>query len=143
MRVVSDRGGGGVNAAKMCISVLRPPTSGSDVDGVGSTKRRGAGGGEGGRESLEAVQIAGPEGVFQEWKVILKLPSVVHACYFPVLFMLAVIVRYCSRLSVFSSVVGACCQLSVSEPICWCPRLLFLIPSRNRIEPDSSQHYFR
>lgn len=97
MRVVSDRGGGGVNPAKMCISLLRPTTSGSDVDVVGSAKRRGAGSGECGRGSLEAVQIAGPEGVFEEWKVLV-VP--LQCCW---------------------------CLLSLSKPTCWCPVFFFVL----------------
>lgn len=71
MVIIADRGGG-VNISKMCISLLRPTTAvGASDEGVASGRRRfhGAGDRDGGVQ-LEAVQIAGPEGSFQEWKVM-------------------------------------------------------------------------
>lgn len=72
--IVSERGGGGIRRSKMCISLLRESSSLSSSTspvGVDSGRRRLAGGGNGGGgvAMFEALQIAGPEGVFEEWKV--------------------------------------------------------------------------
>lgn len=63
MELVAARGGGGVRPSKLCISVLR-----SSCRSIADTRKRAAGVTDGGGSSVEAVQIAGPEGVFQERK---------------------------------------------------------------------------
>lgn len=61
--LVEARGGGGISTSKMCISVLRPAATSCSAVG-----RRRSGEGAAGVQ-MEAVQIAGPEGIFEEWKV--------------------------------------------------------------------------
>lgn len=75
--LVSEKGPAEVAASTMCISLLRTSSSsslgggGGDAnDFHGSGRRRlGGSGALGGGVQMEAVQIAGPAGMFQEWRV--------------------------------------------------------------------------
>lgn len=76
VELVSNRGPAEVSTSKMCISLLRSASSAvvPDYKYLGSCGRkraseRGGGGGRAGAPQMEAVQIAGPSGVFEEWKV--------------------------------------------------------------------------
>lgn len=64
VELVSNLGPAEVSQSKMCISLLSTPSGGTVADSHGTAgRRRGVG------SLMEAVQIAGPSGVFQEWKV--------------------------------------------------------------------------
>ncbi|CAM9781452.1 unnamed protein product [Scytosiphon promiscuus] len=81
--LVSERGPAEVSASTMCISLLRASSSSSASVGRddasefhGSGRRRTGGSGSvGGGVQMEAVQIAGPSGVFQEWKALTSKQS--------------------------------------------------------------------
>lgn len=69
--VVSSLGPAEVSLSKMCISLLRAQdanTAMPDYLGAGR-KRAGASSSSLSSRVMEAVQIAGPSGVFEEWKV--------------------------------------------------------------------------
>lgn len=71
VELVSNRGPAEVSTSKMCISLLRNFSSAVAPDYLGSGRKRVSerGGGGAGAPQMEAVQIAGPSGVFEEWKV--------------------------------------------------------------------------
>ncbi|CAN0142172.1 unnamed protein product, partial [Ectocarpus sp. 12 AP-2014] len=70
VELVSNRGPAEVSTSKMCISLLRNFSSAVTPDYLGSGRKRASerGGGGAGASQMEAVQIAGPSGVFEEWK---------------------------------------------------------------------------
>ena len=71
--LVSRRGGGGIASSKMCISLLRvsplntAESYSSGTSGGFSGRRRSSD--KGGGVQMEALQISGPPGVFEAWKV--------------------------------------------------------------------------
>lgn len=65
VEIVSELGPAEVSPSKMCISLLRAQQVPAEFLGTG---RRSSYQG-GGLTQMEAVQIAGPFGVFEEWKV--------------------------------------------------------------------------
>ncbi len=72
VEVVSDLGPAEVSLSKMCISLLRVQEADAAMpDYLGAGRRRAGASSSCSCSSrvLEAVQIAGPSGVFEEWKV--------------------------------------------------------------------------
>lgn len=67
--LVSRRGGGGIAPSKMCISLLQVSSMnpGDSHSGGNSGRRRSSE--KGGGVQMEALQISGPPGVFEEWNV--------------------------------------------------------------------------
>ena len=85
VELVSKRGGGGIAPSKMCISLLQASTpnpadshSGGNSGGYSGRRRSSD---KGGGVHMEALQISGPPGVFEEWKVggvmVMKCSSIV------------------------------------------------------------------
>ncbi|CAM9413217.1 unnamed protein product, partial [Laminaria digitata] len=66
--LVSRRGGGGIASSKMCISLLQAsPLNSAEAQSGGKSGRRRSSD-KGGGVQMEALQISGPPGVFEEWK---------------------------------------------------------------------------